>query len=95
MLLKELYEELDFPSKTKLAQAAKRRGISTEGIDDLYKDGVRQLFGKAPASKGAIAATSEDHKFQADIIDCKGYILTYLTDGLRDVFFTEDVAVVP
>ena len=72
--LKEFYEELSFPSKTKLRQAAKKRGISTEGIDALYKEKpVGQLFGKAPAQKGHIATTREHDKWQADIIDYKQF----------------------
>ena len=58
--LKELYEELNFPSKTKLLQEAKKRGIPIAGMDVLYKEQpVGQLFGKAPVQKGAIATASE------------------------------------
>ena len=74
MDIAELFEQLDFPSKTKLKQAAKKKGISTEGIDALYKERpVGQLFGKAPASKGAIATAGEHQKYQADIIDYKQF----------------------
>ena len=72
--LKELYEELNFPSKTKLLQAAKKRGIATAGVDAIYKEQpVGQLFGKAPASKGAISTKGEFDKFQADLISFKQY----------------------
>ena len=72
--LKELYEELGFPSKTKLLQAAKRRGISTEGIDDVIKEKpLGQLFGKAPAQKGHIATAAKHDKWQADLIDYKQF----------------------
>ena len=72
--LKELYEELNYPSKTKLLQVAKRRGINTEGVDNVIKEKpVQQLFGKAPAQKGHIATTGEHDKWQADLIDFKQY----------------------
>ena len=72
--LRELYEELNYPSKTKLLQVAQKRGISTEGIDALYKEKpVGQLFGKAPAQKGHIATMGEHDKWQADIIDYKEF----------------------
>ena len=80
---KKLYEELSFPSKTKLRQAAKKRGISTEGIDALYKEKpVGQLFGKAPAQKGHIATMGEHDKWQADIIDYKQFAKK-ANDGLQ------------
>ena len=72
--LKELYEELNYPSKTKLLQVAKRRGINTAGVDDVITEKpVQQLFGKAPAQKGHIATTGEHDKWQADLIDFKQY----------------------
>jgi hypothetical protein len=72
--LKELYEELNFPSKTKLLQAAKKRGIPIAGMDVLYKEQpIGQLFGKAPAQRGAIATAGEHDKWQADLISLKQY----------------------
>ena len=72
--LKELYEELNFPSKTKLLQAAKKRGIPIAGMDVLYKEQpVGQLFGKAPVQRGAIATAGEHDKWQADLISFKQF----------------------
>ena len=51
MSLKELYDELVAPSRTKLQQVAKRRKLeyTKEQLDKLYKDNTTgQLFGKAP-----------------------------------------------
>jgi hypothetical protein len=76
MSIKDLYEELNFPSKTKLKQVAKKRkiGYTEDELDNLYKETpVGQLFGKAPASKGHIATAGEFDKFQADIIDYKQF----------------------
>ena len=73
-MLKELFEELNFPSKKNLIRAAKKRGISLEGIDDVIKEQpVAQLFGKAPAQKGAISTAGEHDKYQADLISFKQY----------------------
>lgn len=75
-MLKDLYEELNFPSKTKLKQVAKKRNIefTAAELDALYKETpVGQLFGKAPSQKGAIATNSEHGKWQADLIDYKQY----------------------
>ena len=72
MTIKELYEELNYPSKKVLQRVAKKRGISTEGIDAIIKQQpVGQLFGQAPAQKGAIATTGEFGKFQADLMSFK------------------------
>ena len=72
--LKELYSELNYPSKFFLLRVAKKRGISTEGVDDIIKaQPVGQLFGQAPAQKGAISTTGEFGKFQADLISFKQY----------------------
>jgi len=74
--LKELYDELVAPSRTKLQQVAKRRKLeyTKEQLDKLYKDNTTgQLFGKAPTQKGAIATAGEHDKWQADLIDYKQF----------------------
>ena len=102
-MLKALYEELSFPSKTKLAQAARKRGLkpTQAELDAVVKaQPVSQLFsGKAPAQRGAIATSGPQDKWQADLFDLKQYnskkngqnaalVVTNVFDRKRTVVFT-------
>ena len=73
--LKELYKELDYPSSRKLYTIAKQRGldVKTKDVNDFVRgtQAPAQVFSqeKAPRTKGHIAATAPNERFQADLID--------------------------
>ncbi|MEC7266540.1 MAG: hypothetical protein VXV74_03845, partial [Pseudomonadota bacterium] len=66
--------ELNFPTKNQLLRIARRRGISTEGVDvdDIVKEKpVQQLFGKPFPQRGKIATLGLNDTWQADLLDLK------------------------
>ena len=74
--LRDLNEQLGFPSAAKLLAAAKRKGIDVKAADvkKLAKnDPARQVFGKPFAQKGHQVASAQNDRWQADLIDLKQY----------------------
>ena len=69
--LRRLNDDLGQPSATKLLAAARKKGlqVTKAQISELQESGVRQIFAKPAAQKGAIATNDENGVFQADLAD--------------------------
>ena len=70
--IEEVYEELNYPPKRKLALALNARRIPFTGaqLEDLtHKSEVRQIFGPPPKYEGKITSAHMNERWQADLAD--------------------------
>ena len=70
--IEEVYAELNYPTKRKLALALNTRHIPFTGaqLEDLTrKSGVRQIFGPPPKYDGKITSAHMNERWQADLVD--------------------------
>ena len=73
--LRKLNDDLGQPSATKLLVAARKKGLQVTKVQilELQESGVRAIFAKPVAQKGAIATNDENGVFQADLADLTQY----------------------
>ena len=70
--IEEVYEELNYPPKRKLASALNVRRIpfTNAQLEDLtHKSEVRQIFGPPPKYEGKITSARMNERWQADLAD--------------------------
>ena len=68
--IEEVYRELNFPSKRKLALAlhARRIPFTGEQLDELTRtSAVRQIFGPPPKYEGKVTSGRMNERWQADL----------------------------
>ena len=68
--IEEVYRELNFPSKRKLALAlhARRIPFTGEQLEELTRtSSVRQIFGPPPKYEGKVTSAHMNERWQADL----------------------------
>ena len=77
--IKKIFEELNRPSKARLATALKQRGIaySTKDLDEVVsKSTEKQLQAPAYNYKGKITSTGQNERWAIDTIDLGSFSCT-------------------
>ena len=86
----EIFEELNFPSATKLRAALIKRGYKArlKDVEEFVKSQTpTQLFAKAPTHRGKIIASRPNERWVIDSID----FVAEPSGQFKYIFLTQDI----
>ena len=92
--IEEVYEELNYPPKRKLAMGlnARRIPFTSAQLEDLTrKSEVRQIFGPPPKYEGKMTSVRMNERWQADLADMTSKPWRNVEDHILFVFHEASV----